>query len=61
MNILPYKKALQNAVADWEQLTEQEKTIAIRKSQLKETIAALRACAQRFLILTICLSVTPSA
>src|SRR5258708_13652490 len=38
----PYKKALTKAVSEWNNLTRQERKIAVRKAQLKETIRALR-------------------
>ena len=38
----PYKKALTKAVSEWNNLTRQERKIAVRKAQLKETIRALQ-------------------
>lgn len=40
--VSPYKKALAKAVSEWNSLTKQERTIALRKAQLKETIRALQ-------------------
>jgi hypothetical protein len=41
--ISPYKKALTKAVSEWDNLAKEERRIAFRKAQLKETIMALQA------------------
>lgn len=41
--VSPYKKALAKAESEWINLTRQERRIALRKAQLKETIQALYA------------------
>jgi hypothetical protein len=41
--ISPYKKALTKAVNEWNNLAREERKIAVRKAQLKETISALQA------------------
>ncbi len=38
-----YKKALEKATAEWNDLTRKEREIAVRKAQLKGTIRALNA------------------
>ncbi len=38
----PYKRALTKAVSEWNNLAKQERKIAVRKAQLKETIMALQ-------------------
>src|SRR5579862_3955455 len=38
----PYRKALAKAIGEWDALAKQERQIAVRKAQLKETIRALR-------------------
>lgn len=41
--VSPYKKALAKAMTEWTSLTKQERKIAVRKAQLKESIRALSA------------------
>jgi hypothetical protein len=40
--VSPYKKALAKAISEWNKLASEERKIAVRKAQLKETISALR-------------------